>query len=100
MAKSHYAWSAIFALTTLIMAVGFINSNASITGNATAITGNAVFSSDDMYAVSWIIVVSFFLLSAYMAFFYKKKPDLSPENIERALDGGLDRLKKRIRKYL
>ena len=100
MVKSHYVWSAIFALTTLIMAVGFINSNASITGNATAITGNAVFSSDEMYTISLIIVVSFFLLSAYMAFLYKKKPDLSPENIERALDGGLDKLKKKIRKYL
>ena len=101
MTKSFYIWSTLFALTTLIMVVGLINSDATITGNVTAITGRVVFSSDDMYAISWIIVVSFFLISSYMAFFYKKKKlDLSPENVEKTLDEGLVRIKKKVKKYL
>lgn len=101
MTRSFYIWSTIFALTTLIVVVGLINSNTTITGNVSAVTGAPIFSSDEMYSISWILVVSFFLISAYMAFFYKKKKlDLSPENVEKTLDEGLVRIKKKVRKYL
>ncbi|MBS3098048.1 hypothetical protein J4209_04615 [Candidatus Woesearchaeota archaeon] len=90
-------WGTIFALASLMLVVFLI---APSDGD---ITGAAVFKGklEGSYGLSLIFIFSMFILAFYMEFVQgKNKINLSPKNIEKTLDEKINKVEKKLKKYL